>query len=488
MAERSYFKRYALKLSDDSSTNYVQLFDAIATQEEYDEALLKKKFAKEKFVKQFSVAKAYLYKAIIKALKNFYEESNMQSQLKNLQLELAILMDKGIYEQARKVISKGVSLAHEFEMFSDLDEFLTAELYLLMNNYESSGEKRDVELIIKEHRELGKQTQNLVEFENLYQQQHRLNKAVYQLRDEKHLEQYSTIFKNSLLSDKANALSSRSLYCFHFIRSLHFSVTDNRKDFLSETKQLVSVCFSSKHFKEYDLRGCMNALNLLLEASYFNADWKTMNDALRKLKELPVKSERDKMAQFIYYSRFGLIYFDQKKDIKNKRQLIDDAWKNINRYEKKIPYHIRISTLVTYSSALIEMGEYSRALDWIELFRQKKKGEEVRFDVQSILLMMQLIAHYELNNRLLVKNIIPNISRFIRNIGQQSKFEKIVLSFFGKLTSSKVVVEKIFEETLSELNALKDGDILSRNRTMHDIFRLFIESKQQKKKYHQMCN
>ena len=67
MAEKSYFKRYASKLSDDSSTNYVQLLDAIAAQEEYEEPALKKKFAKEKFVKQFSVAKTYLYKSIIKA-------------------------------------------------------------------------------------------------------------------------------------------------------------------------------------------------------------------------------------------------------------------------------------------------------------------------------------------------------------------------------------------------------------------------------------
>lgn len=488
MAERSYFKRYASKLGDDSSTNYIQLFDAIALQEEYQEAALKKKFAKEKFVRQFSVAKTYLYKTIIKALRNFYEESNVLSQLKNLQLELSVLMDKGIYTQAHKVIQRGVALAKEFEMFSDLNEFLAAELYLLMNNYEPAGKTRTVEFIIQEHREAGLRAQNLVEFENLYQQQHRLNKSVYQLRDEKQLEQYTLIFNNPLLNHPRQALSSRALYCFHFIRSLHFSVTDKRKDFLSETQKLVSVCFASRHFKQYDLRGCMNALNLLLEASFFNADWKTMNDALKKLKELSVRTERDKMAQFIYYSRFGLIYFDQQKNEKAKRALIDESWKNIQRFEKKIPYHIRVSTMVTYSSALIEMGEYTRALDWIELYRQGKKEDEARFDVQSILMMLQLIAHYELNNLLLVKNIVPNISRFIRKVGQQSKFEKVVLSFFNKLTSSKAVTGKVFEETLNELNALREGDVLSRNRTMHDIFRVFIESKKQKKKYHQMLS
>jgi hypothetical protein len=486
MAEKSYFKRYASKLSDDSSTHYMHLFDSIALQQEYDEAALKQKFRGQKFVKQFSVAKTYLYKTIIKALKNFHEESNVQSQLKHLQLELGILMDKGIYPQAGKVISKGVLLADAFEMFNDLNEFLTAELYLLMNSYEQPGQKRSVEQIINDYMLLGEKTKNLVAFENLYQQQHRLNKTVYQLRDEEQLKQYNAIFNHPLLSNKAQVLSSRALYYFHFIRSLHFSVTDNRLAFLKETKLLVAVCYASKHFKEFDIRACLNALNLLLEASYFNGDWKAMNDALKKIRLLPVKSERDKMAQFIYYSRFGLIYFDRQGLVKDKRALIEESWKNIQRYEKKIPYHIRVSLLVTYSSALMEMGEYEKALDWIELYRQGKKVDETRYDVQSILLMLQLIAHYELGNLLLVKNIVPNITRFIVKIGQQSKFEKVVLSFFNKLTSSKMISEKIFADTLNALNVLKEGDILNRNRTLHDIFRAFIESKKIKKKYHEV--
>lgn len=486
MAERSYFKRYAGKLSDDTATNYIQLFDAIAAQEEYNEPALKKKFAKELFVKQFSVAKTYLYKTVIKALKNFYEESNVQSQLKNLQLELAILMDKGIYGQAHKVILKGIKLAGEFEMFTDMNDFLSAELYLLMNGYEPGNNKRNVQVVLSEQQALSTQIQNLVDFEALYYRQHGLNKRFYQVRNQEQLATYNTVFNHPLLQNKKQALSQRALYSFHFMRALHFSVTDLRPEFLQESILLCKVCSGSKHFAEYDLRGHMNALNLLLEAAYFNADWKNMNTALTQLKSLPVKSERDKMAQFIYYSRFGLIYFDQKKDEKAKRELIDDTWQNIRRYERKIPFHIRVSLMVTNSSALLEMGEYSKALDWIELYRQNKNEDEARYDVQSILLLMQLIVHYELNNHLLVKNIVPNISRFIRKVGQLSEFERVALSFFNRLTSSKTVGERIFNETLKELNALKDGDILHRNRTMHDIFRVFIESKKAGRKYHQM--
>lgn|GEM_PF-4130388 len=488
MAERSYFKRYAAKLGDGGAANYIQLFDAIAAQQQYNEALIRKKFAGQKFTKQLSVAKTYLYNTVIKALRNFYEEADVQSMLKNMLLELSILVDKGIYGQARKVIAKGLKLSTQFEMFNDKSEFLTVELYLLMNNYQQGLKGMGVDMVMEEHRKLNLQIQNLAGYEYLYQKQHRLNKAVYQLRDKKDLQEYDAIFSDPLLASPSYALSKRALYNFHFIRALHFSVTDSRNNFLLETKKLVAVCLSAPHFKEYDLRSTMNALNLLLEAAYFNGEWTVMHKALHQLKGLKVRSERDKIAQFIYYSRFALIYFDQQHNTKEKLKLISDARVAFIHYETKIPYHVRVSTMVTYCSALLEMGAYNDALDWVELYRQGKKDDVARFDSQAMLLMMQLIAHYELGNHLLVKNIVPNIARFIKKAGQQSVFEKVMLSFFNKLTSSKLAGSKVFEETLIELNALKEGDILNRNRTMHDIFRVFIESKKAGKKYHQVIS
>ncbi|HLP19119.1 MAG TPA: hypothetical protein VK174_02395 [Chitinophagales bacterium] len=485
MAERSYFKRYSAKLGEGSSTNYIRLFDAIAAQGQYNEAAIKKLFASEKFVKQFSVAKAYLYKTVIRALRNFREESSIQSSLKHLQLELDILMDKGIYTQAMQVIDNGIKLARQYEMLTDLNEFVAARLYMLMHNYQPLKGKETIDDVIAYHLQLGRQIDNLVQFENLYQQQHRLNKTVYQLRDGKQLKDYDTIFSNPLLQSKSAALTGRALYLFHFIRCLHFSVTDRRADFLAEAKKLVAVCYATPYFKQYDYRGTMNALNLLLEAAYFNHDWAAMNKALKQLQAVPVQTDRDKIAAFIYYSRFALIYFDQKKDSKAMLKLMEEAWVMLKRYEQKIPYHVRVNTMVTYSSVYLEMGEYAKALDWIELYRQGKKEEAVRFDSQSILLMMQLIAHYEMGNLLLVKNIVPNISRFIKKVGQQSKFEKVLLAFFNKLTSAKAPAEGLFEKTLNELNGLQEGDILNRNRTMHDIFRVFIQSKMHKKKYHE---
>lgn len=486
MAEKSYFKRYAGKLSDDSSTNYIQLFDAIGKQVVYDEALLKKLFARQKFIKQFSVAKTYLYKTIVKALKNYYEESGISFQLKNLQLELSLLIEKGLYSQAAKAIEKGLSLSGKFEMYFEQHEFLSAEFYLLMNNYQVQSKTRDINVVMEELKSVELKTETFFAYERLYRWQYRLNKMIYQLRDKGQLQEYNDIISNALLKDGVTNLSKRNQYYYHYIRALHFSVTDNRRLFLKEALQLKEVCRTSPYFYSYDFKSYMNSLNLLLEASHFNGDMKVMQDALKLLQGLQVQNERDKIAKFIYYSRFALIYYDAAGDTKAKRKLIDEAWSLLALYSAKIPFHIRVSIAITYISALLEMGDYSKAVDWIELYRRGEKEDKTRYDSQSILYILQLIAHYEIGNHLLVKNIVPNIARFIKRVGQQSKFERVLLSFFAKLTSSKTTAAKLFNDTLKELESLKEGDVLHRNRPMHDIFKVFIESKRAGMAYHKM--
>ena len=66
-SEKGYVKKYCTK--NEAGAAYLKPLDAIDKQEKYDEDALKKKFRKEKFVNQLSVAKNYLIKAILKSLR-----------------------------------------------------------------------------------------------------------------------------------------------------------------------------------------------------------------------------------------------------------------------------------------------------------------------------------------------------------------------------------------------------------------------------------
>ena len=88
-------KRF-FKLSSSLQTgekNYLQIFDAIEKQSSYDEAALKKQFAKETFVKHFPSEKNHLYKTILKSLRGFHADNSINSVLKQEIKNVEILYD-----------------------------------------------------------------------------------------------------------------------------------------------------------------------------------------------------------------------------------------------------------------------------------------------------------------------------------------------------------------------------------------------------------
>nr|MBA3705381.1 hypothetical protein [Bacteroidota bacterium] len=135
--EKIYFKTYA-KGSKGNTKKYIQLFDAIANQKEYNEQKIRKQFKDEQFIKQLPVAKDYLYKMIMKALRNFDNFNPLiHIVLQKMLHEVNILYDKALYNSCEKVINKAKKLAEESEQFLYLSYVLDWERKILLSQGES---------------------------------------------------------------------------------------------------------------------------------------------------------------------------------------------------------------------------------------------------------------------------------------------------------------------------------------------------------------
>ena len=111
--EKRYFKLYSSMQG--RRKNYVALFDAIAAQPEYDEAALREQFAGERFLKQFNVAKKYLYDLILRSLSNFHVASTSESQIREMLRNVEILFERGLASQALRQVDRAIELAARFE-------------------------------------------------------------------------------------------------------------------------------------------------------------------------------------------------------------------------------------------------------------------------------------------------------------------------------------------------------------------------------------
>src|SRR5690606_3140650 len=120
-SEKRYFK---LNFPGRENTNYLMLFDAIDKQEIYHEQSIKEKFKNEKFVKQLTFTKNYLYSSILSSLISYNRSGSTEIQLTEIVIKLRILFNKGLYPQYFKALKNFKQKVWEYEKFYILLEIL----------------------------------------------------------------------------------------------------------------------------------------------------------------------------------------------------------------------------------------------------------------------------------------------------------------------------------------------------------------------------
>ena len=130
-SEKRFFKIYASRHVIGEQNNYVPLFDAIASQKQYDEEAIKEKFDGESFMNRFAAVKNYLHQLILKSMRNFHSGSTIDIELKEMLIDIDFLYQKGLYKQCQKLHTKAEKLAVATDKKTRLLEILEWKAKLL---------------------------------------------------------------------------------------------------------------------------------------------------------------------------------------------------------------------------------------------------------------------------------------------------------------------------------------------------------------------
>ena len=104
--EKKFFQQYARRHVQGTDTIYLQLFEAIAAQAEYDEEAIKAQFKNPSFEKNFHNPKGYLYDLILKSLVIHKSEDSAYSRaLEGLSMT-EILCEKLLFAEALEELQK----------------------------------------------------------------------------------------------------------------------------------------------------------------------------------------------------------------------------------------------------------------------------------------------------------------------------------------------------------------------------------------------
>ena len=123
-SEKRYFKVQASRHIKGNCNNYVRLFDLLEEMEEYDKSKIEVAFKGEKFLNNFSIAKRYLFNAIMDSLLQFHEKDSLERQLQKEMNKAKLLMGRGLFKEVNKIVKRVKKQAQKHQLYHCLYDLL----------------------------------------------------------------------------------------------------------------------------------------------------------------------------------------------------------------------------------------------------------------------------------------------------------------------------------------------------------------------------
>ena len=429
--DRRNFKLFA-RLQD-GDKKYIQLFDAIDKQSKYDEKKLLKQFEGERFTKQFSVAKNYLYNYILKTLDIFHQDK--PSQLRVLIHKIEILMGKNLYEQAQKLLRKAKHAAVKQERFGDLLEILNHQRQIIHQLQKVKMYEAFISDIQREEAEALEKLKNLQEFFHLYDELYRLRKKTESIRGVDEVKELEKIVSHPLMSGPDKALSVRA-------RLKQLDILNEASRSRQDLNMCLVCCEQSieTYDKHPELREEKNLryIETLHNYGIFNYQLGKVDealDALEKLRNVKTFNEQEtiKVVELYFTIKIGLCI--ESVDLEEGlRAIADFETEFARRLSGKLMKSVELLIYYFISTFYIWADQPSDALVWINKIMNEPRTE-LRTDLQCMARILNLVIHYELGNKDLMEYHLKSASRFLANRDRLFNFERTNLRYLRQLAT-----------------------------------------------------
>jgi hypothetical protein len=460
-SEKRYFKLSSSLQSGDK--NYMKLFDAIEGQDEYDEPALKKKFAKEIFIKHLPSEKNHLYSLILKSLRGFYADKSaaaiLQEQLRNIEL----LFDKALYKECGKIIRKAKKMAYDYEKYYFLLDLIGWEKILIEEEYLMGKFDKDLNKLVEEESECLEKLRNLAEYQILYSKiNYAFRRGGYARSDEEQVI-VDEIANYHLIKGKNTALSTKAATACYYIKGLCATTERNLDESFTNFKRVGTIMENNPMIMRELPKRYVKALNNVMFAYMDYKDWDNCFAMIDKLKGLTKQKGFEsidvQLQLFTFPHNAELLACINKGDCeKGKREVIPAILKGLEKYDGKINNEEVMLFYYNISRAYFGCGDFKGALKYINLVLNDSEAG-LREDVYAFARLVNLIIHYELGNYDLLDYTIKSTKRFVSKSKNNYKFENVFLKDFKKLLKNKNSedMHKLFVDFRAELtDVLKD--------------------------------
>jgi hypothetical protein len=481
-SEKRYFKLFTGLQTGEKG--YLRLFDAIDKLGEYDEKKIRKIFEGEDFLKRLPAVKNYLYGQILKSLRVINSGNTVDSQLREMMEDAAILYDKCLYKQCAKVLDRAKELAKANELTLPQLEINTWKEKVLIELLPIEKFEKSLEGSLEEEMSTVDAQKNVIQYRHLYNKIVLINRKIKEARNQEELEQFQSVMNHPLLSSIKMALSFEARQYYYHIKLIYNHAKGNNETCFVIAHEQMSLIEEYPNKIRETPKIYLSALYNVLLCQIHLHKYDNFSDVLNKLRVFPVRSTNIEVSRFVNSYIFEMVMYLDTGEFEKSISVREDILDGLEKYSDKINAVEKITLLYNLFYSYFGTAEYSKALNIInKLLNDYQK--ELRYDIQSAVRILNLVLHFELGNiRLLESNAISTY-RFLYKSKRLFKMENIVLQFIRKkmprITNVKQQIQA-FEELRNAFTGIVNDEYESKAFEYFDYIS-WLDSKIQHKSF-----
>ena len=477
-AEKRSFRLFVTRNQISDEILFLKLFDEISRTGKYDEVSVLERIPAIK-KQQLSNLKAHLYKQLLICLRLLSRTGNVEIDIREKIDYSHVLYNKGLYRQSLEMLSKTKALAlkhHQYVMALKIVEFEK----FIESQYITHSIENKAEILKKESIALTQRIAQTQAFSNLSLQLYGLYLKVGYVRNEHDFGYLKNFFESNLPDYVESNLDFHDkLYLYQAYGWFHYMNQDfasfyrySRKWYeLFEENPPMRILETSMYLK--GLHNLLTSLYLSLSFERFEVMLVRLND----ISEVGLIRNLNQEGLYQLYKYIHLInhhfltgrFTEGCKEMPRLAALIKDNPYDWDKHRILVFYY-KIACMYFGSS------DWDSSITYLNKIINAK-ANDIRGDIQSFARILNLIAHFELGNRVLLEYQIKSVYRYLAKMKELQDVQSEIFRFLRRIPRmSQSDLKGRFEELHKRLGRIEDQPYAKRAFLYLDIMS-WLESK-----------
>lgn len=485
-AEKRVFRLYVNRLEHNEKGQplFLQLFEAMDQQREYNESQLKIKLKNIKSG-QFSNLKRHLYQQILTALRLVHIDKHADISVRE-QLDFArILYSKGLYLQGLKVLERAAEKTQK--LHQDILRLEVLEFQKLIEERHitrSRQEKNKMDNLVARAELLSHNIYNSSRLSNLKIQIHGYYIKMGHVKndaDEKIIRDYwKSQYPKDLDPNHLNFFDQVFLYqskvWYHYILLEFEQCLENARAWTNKYESRADLIHEDPELYLRGLHYVLTCLFYMQQSSAYELELLRFESFVKAhVHEFNATSAQ---LAFIYLNLGRLNHYFLNGQFKTGLQLVPVVESGLSIYAPNLDIHRVMVFYFKLAWMYFGAGDILNSLEYLNKIIQLKAGH-LREDIQAYARLLHLILHLELGHFDLLEYLLPSVERFLEKekVRELNKMQMAVLRFIKEMVLKRKMSDASgFKKFRLQLEQIQKDRFEARSFLYLDIF-AWVDSK-----------